>query len=115
MGDEADALAANYGWDDEVDEMFRDLEREQREKQRSFKAAVSAEVARQLKRIGFVKTEYIPRGKMVDRVCQCGCGKPFQAREADVKRGWGKFSSKSCAARFKDEDTNGRYRDYYGT
>jgi hypothetical protein len=29
----------------------------------------------------------------------CRCGATFQAREADVKRGWGKFCSKSCKAR----------------
>ncbi|MCA0856130.1 hypothetical protein [Phaeobacter italicus] len=32
---------------------------------------------------------------------KCGnkkCGKEFQARTADVKRGWGKFCSKSCKA-----------------
>lgn len=26
------------------------------------------------------------------------CGKEFEARTADVKRGWGKFCSKSCKA-----------------
>lgn len=26
------------------------------------------------------------------------CKKPFQARTADVNRGWGKFCSKSCRA-----------------
>lgn len=29
--------------------------------------------------------------------CQC-CKKPFEARTADVNRGWGKFCSKSCKA-----------------
>ncbi|MFK4823178.1 hypothetical protein ACI0FM_00020 [Paenochrobactrum sp. BZR 588] len=29
--------------------------------------------------------------------CQC-CKKPFDARTADVNRGWGKFCSKSCKA-----------------
>lgn len=28
----------------------------------------------------------------------CPCGKKFEARTADVKRGWGKFCSKSCKA-----------------
>lgn len=32
--------------------------------------------------------------------CKCGsCGITFQARTADVKRGWGKFCSKSCKAK----------------
>jgi endogenous inhibitor of DNA gyrase (YacG/DUF329 family) len=26
------------------------------------------------------------------------CGDPFEARVADIKRGWGKFCSKSCKA-----------------
>lgn len=26
------------------------------------------------------------------------CKNPFQARSADIKRGWGKFCSKSCKA-----------------
>ena len=29
--------------------------------------------------------------------CKC-CGKTFEARVADVNRGWGKFCSKSCKA-----------------
>lgn len=34
---------------------------------------------------------------MVYRICKY-CGKPFKARLADVKRGWGNFDSKSCKA-----------------
>ena len=34
--------------------------------------------------------------RMVNRVCRCG--KKFQARASDVKRGWGKFCSKKCKA-----------------
>lgn len=34
--------------------------------------------------------------KMVER--KCACGAVFLARAADVKRGWGKSCSKSCAA-----------------
>jgi hypothetical protein len=29
---------------------------------------------------------------------KCRCGTVFEARTADVKRGWGKFCSKSCKA-----------------
>lgn len=113
MGDEADALEEQS--DGGAYEFMRELEREEKQKRRSFNSAVKAEVARQLKRAGIKKTEYVPRGNMVDRVCECGCGKAFQAREADIKRGWGKFSSKACAARFKDETNGGRYRNSYGT
>ena len=35
--------------------------------------------------------------KMVEVKCQ-RCKQPFMAREADRKRGWGKFCSKSCKA-----------------
>lgn len=37
-----------------------------------------------------------PQPRMVERTC-AGCGKPFQARQADVNRGWGKHCSKACA------------------
>lgn len=50
------------------------------------------------------------RGKMVDRTCQ-NCKTSFQAREADVKRGWGKFCSKSCKA-VKQEARTGQYARY---
>lgn len=38
-----------------------------------------------------------PMPRMVERTC-AGCGKAFNARAADVKRGWGLFCSKSCKA-----------------
>ena len=38
-----------------------------------------------------------PRGKIVDRQCK-ECNASFAAREADVKRGWAMFCSKSCKA-----------------
>ena len=37
------------------------------------------------------------RGKKVEKKCQ-RCKQPMLVREADVKRGWGKFCSKSCKA-----------------
>lgn len=36
------------------------------------------------------------RGAKAQMVCHCG--KPYEAREADLKRGWGLSCSKSCAA-----------------
>lgn len=48
--------------------------------------------------------------KMVERKCQC-CKTPFMARAADVKRGWGKFCSKSCKA-VKQEARTGQYKAY---
>lgn len=46
---------------------------------------------------------------MVDRVCACGCGRQFKVRLSDVKRGWGRFASKSCKARHQERRT-GQYR-----
>jgi hypothetical protein len=47
-----------------------------------------------------------PRGAMVERVCRCGA--KFMARAADVKRGWGKYCSKSCKA-IRQEQRTGQY------
>ncbi len=32
-------------------------------------------------------------------ICACGCGRKKMVRLADIKRGWGKYFSKSCKAR----------------
>ncbi len=117
MGQGADSVP---DYDDPYDDYEwranqRRKDRESRENHRAFKKSVQSEVEKQLKRQGIEPKKYEPRGKMVDRVCACGCGATFQAREADVKRGWGKFSSKACAAKFKDRSTRGRNREYYGT
>lgn len=37
------------------------------------------------------------RGKTIDKLCN-RCKQPHTVRVADVKRGWGKFCSKSCKA-----------------
>lgn len=41
---------------------------------------------------------------MIEVACK-QCSKPFLAREADIKRGWGKFCSKSCKAKKQTKDT----------
>ena len=41
----------------------------------------------------------------------CECGKVFEARPADIKRGWAKSCSKSCAARQTNKKT-GNYQRY---
>ena len=49
---------------------------------------------------------------------KCGkCKKEFQARTADVKRGWGKFCSKSCKAKKQgrlpaSKETRKMWREY---
>jgi len=45
------------------------------------------------------------------------CHKEFQARTADVKRGWGKFCSKSCKAKHQgrlpaSKETRAVWRDF---
>lgn len=42
--------------------------------------------------------------------CKC-CKVEFQARVADIKRGWGKFCSKSCKATYQEVKT-GQFKDY---
>lgn len=37
--------------------------------------------------------------KMKEIICKCGCGRKKMVRVADIKRGWGKYYSKSCKAR----------------
>lgn len=53
-------------------------------------------------------TPHAPQPQMVERKC-AWCKAPFQARAADVKRGRGKFCSKSCKAS-KQEKRTGQYR-----
>lgn len=38
------------------------------------------------------------------------CGKDFNAKPADVKRGWGKFCSKSCKA-IEQEKRTGQFAE----
>jgi len=60
------------------------------------------------------------RGKMIERTCNWrNCREKFMAREADVKRGWAKFCSKSCKAKAQESCTgqNAAFhnrRDEYG-
>lgn len=39
------------------------------------------------------------------------CSKGFNARQADLNRGWGTFCSKSCKAK-KQESKTGQYKNY---
>ncbi len=47
----------------------------------------------------------------VEITCKCGCGRKKLVRTADVKRGWGKFFSKSCKAIHQEKRT-GQYKSY---
>lgn len=44
-------------------------------------------------------------------ICKCGCGRKKEVRVADIKRGWGKYFSKSCKAKDQEKRT-GQYRKY---
>jgi DNA-directed RNA polymerase subunit M/transcription elongation factor TFIIS len=44
---------------------------------------------------------------LVERKCK-NCGKVFEARQADVNRGWGLFHNKSCKAKYQERMT-GQY------
>lgn len=48
---------------------------------------------------------------MQEITCKCGCRRKKMVRTADVKRGWGKFYSKSCKAR-EQEGRTGQHSDY---
>lgn len=48
---------------------------------------------------------------MQEITCKCGCGRKRMVRTADVKRGWGKFFSKSCKA-LEQERRTGQYAEY---
>lgn len=48
--------------------------------------------------------------RMVTILCRCGCGNKKEVRFSDVKRGWGKFFSKSCKAKWQAENNPRRIK-----
>lgn len=46
--------------------------------------------------------------KMKEIICKCGCGRKKEVRTADIKRGWGKYYSKSCKAKVQNLRNSGR-------
>ncbi len=50
--------------------------------------------------------------KTKEIICLCGCGRKKLVRMADIARGWGKFFSKSCKAKYQERKT-GQYKRYY--
>jgi len=42
---------------------------------------------------------------MTEIICACGCGRKKKVRTADIKRGWGKYYSKSCKAKAQTKRT----------
>ena len=47
---------------------------------------------------------------MQTTTCKC-CKSKFEARVADIKRGWGKYCSKSCKAK-KQESNTGQFKNF---
>jgi hypothetical protein len=110
MGDEADALEGQYGYEDEIarDERERDFYAAQ--EQKAFQRKVDTAVKKALKGKVRGKKKPYSKGKMVTVKCE-SCNNDFEARVADRKRGWAKFCSKSCKAK-KQESKTHRYRTY---
>ncbi|WAS28487.1 hypothetical protein [Vibrio phage LV6] len=50
-----------------------------------------------------------PKPKMVTITCACGCNRTREVREADVKRGWGKYYDKSCKAKAQAKEREARH------
>lgn len=48
---------------------------------------------------------------MKEITCACGCGRKKKVRVSDIKRGWGKYYSKSCKAKAQEKRT-GQYRKF---
>ena len=46
---------------------------------------------------------------MEEITCKCGCGRKKMVRTADIKRGWGKYYSKSCKAKEQERRTGQHY------
>ena len=92
--------------DEEVAERLDYLDSERRSKQDSIKNLVYKEVKKQLAQrrvshVAHVLVDRLPlaRGDRVERTCKCG--QVFNPRLVDIRRGWGKSCSKSCAAKRK--------------
>jgi len=90
-------LDNDLGAIEEAENDAREYEYEERQRKAAFNRAVKNEVAKQLSKAGVTVEKKPTRGAKVEVSC-ASCGKPFMARVADRKRGWGKYCSKSCKA-----------------
>jgi hypothetical protein len=95
-------LDDDLGAEEEAERDMIQMRRRHRMERSVFNSAVAREVQKQLKALGVAQAvkptpqQSGVRGKMVG--VKCRCGKTFQARVADRKRGWGKYCSKRCKA-----------------
>ena len=49
--------------------------------------------------------------RMTEITCACGCKRKKMVRTADIKRGWGKYYSKSCKA-VAQENRTGQHKRF---
>lgn len=91
-------LDANLGAAEEAERNMRELDFERNRKIANERTRIKNEVKRQLKAQGVDLSKKPVKGEKVEAKCAC-CGTTFKVRKADIKRGWGKFCSKTCKAR----------------
>ena len=94
-------LDDDLGAEHEAREHMREHELKRASKKREFDLAVARQAQVELAKLGIKKvtgSQNEPRGLMVS--VKCKCGDTFQARQADRDRGWGRYCSKSCKAKF---------------
>jgi len=82
---------ANFSSDSEMWNEWVELFQREIESRREVKQTASEQAA---------KPKSQPRGEKVKMVCHCG--DEYEARTADIKRGWGLSCSKRCAAIRRD-------------
>lgn len=112
------------GVDEEVEEYLEQARLERQQQDAQFQRAVKAEVKRQLAAMNLApskpqanikqhnQTKPTPVSKGKTKTVNCACCKlPFEARIADLNRGWAKFCSKRCKA-VKQEARTGQFRKY---
>lgn len=98
------ARTANFACDEEKWEAWEEIFT--REIARRESSMSSVHVARDQgkshagKRVQKMVVQRVSRGVKATMVCHCG--KEYQAREADLSRGWGYSCSKSCAAKRRE-------------
>ena len=95
-------LDDDLGCEQEAREHAQEWEWEQKQKLGIFNAKVKAEVKKQLKNTthSLIETSLENRfpSRGITQTMKCHCGGLYEARKADLKRGWALSCSKSCAA-----------------
>ena len=95
-------LDDDLGACEEVERDLREIRESKRWEESIFDAKVKSEVKKQLKN----STQNLIKATLKNRFysggatkpMKCHCGNVYEARKADLKRGWAMSCSKSCAA-----------------